>query len=155
MDTLARGATGVAGAALVGMAGVEVWQVFARYVLNASPGWTEPVALLLLVTAMGLGAASGVRSGAHFGFFIVVQSARPAMRRILERVSQAIIAAVGLMLAWWGGELFLDGIAVPMAGAAMPQSMPFLPLAVSGALMFAFSIERIVAVPATALQEHG
>ena len=40
---------------------VEAWQVFARYVLNDSPGWTEPVALLLLNIAMMFGAAVGVR----------------------------------------------------------------------------------------------
>ena len=44
---LARIAVVVAGVALVGMAAVEAWQVFARYVLNDSPSWTEPVALLL------------------------------------------------------------------------------------------------------------
>src|SRR4051794_1448427 len=82
--TLAQGAIGVGGAALVGMAGVEAWQVFARYVLNASPGWTEPLALLLLVTAMSLGAASGVRAGAHFGFFVAVHAAPVRLRRVLE-----------------------------------------------------------------------
>jgi hypothetical protein len=40
--SLARAATIVAGASLVGMALVEGWQVFARYVLNDSPSWTEP-----------------------------------------------------------------------------------------------------------------
>ena len=45
--------------------------MFARYVLNDSPGWTEPVALLLLNTAMSFGAAAGVHRGSHFGFFIL------------------------------------------------------------------------------------
>ena len=155
MDALARGAIALAATALVGMAGVEVWQVFARYVLSASPGWTEPVALLLLVTAMSMGAASGVRSGAHFGFFIVVQSVRPAMRRILERIGLAIVAAVGVMFAWWGGKLFADGVGVAMAGAALPQSMPFLPLAIAGVLMFAFALERMFEAPVIAPPERG
>ena len=74
---VARSAMLAAGAALVGMAATEAWQVFARYVLNASPGWTEPVALFLLSTAMSLGAAASVRSWSHFGFFILVHHAPP------------------------------------------------------------------------------
>ncbi len=75
LDVLARAAVTIASAALVGMAIVEGWQVFARYVLNDSPSWTEPVALLLMSTVMMLGAAVGTRNDAHFGFFIAVEAA--------------------------------------------------------------------------------
>ena len=155
---LARTAIMIAGASLIGMAGVEAWQVFARYVLNASPGWTEPVALLLLVTAMSLGAAAGVRSAAHFGFFIVAQRSPPAVQRVLRVIAQLVVAAVGVLLAWWGAKLFVDGLDVTMAGAAMPQSMPFLPLTVSGLLMAIFAIERLLSPPSDAAHEpsaHG
>ncbi len=36
----------VAGACIVGVVLVQAWQVFARYVLNDSPSWTEPMALV-------------------------------------------------------------------------------------------------------------
>ena len=55
LDRLASLAMGLAGAALVGMALVQAWQVFARYVLNDSPGWTEPLALLLMSFAVMFG----------------------------------------------------------------------------------------------------
>ena len=45
---VARCAITIACAALIAMTVVEGWQVFARYVLNDSPSWTEPVALLLM-----------------------------------------------------------------------------------------------------------
>ena len=64
------------------MAGIQAWQVFARYVLNDPPSWTEPVALLLHEHAMMFGAAAGVRAGRHFGFFIVVEHARPPAARV-------------------------------------------------------------------------
>ncbi len=35
-----------AGIALLAMTVIQSWQVFARYVLNQSPGWTEPLALI-------------------------------------------------------------------------------------------------------------
>jgi TRAP-type C4-dicarboxylate transport system permease small subunit len=150
MTLLSNVATAIAAAALVGMVIVEAWQVFARYVLNDSPSWTEPVALLLMSTAMMMGAAVGVRRDAHFGFFIGVELAPPPLRRALLILARLVAIAIGLMLAFWGGELLLDGWSVRMAGAPMPQGMSFLPLCVGGALIVVFSIERLLALSAEA-----
>ena len=150
---LARAATVIAGAALLGMAATEAWQVFARYVLNDSPGWTEPLALLLLNTAMSLGAAAGVSSWSHFGFFILVHNVPPALQRVLQAFACAIVATVGAALAIWGVQLLLDGIGVPAAGTVLPESAVFLPMALGGALIFAFAIERLFApAPTTATE---
>ena len=99
LDGLARCAILIASASLIGMALVEGWQVFARYVLNNSPSWTEPVALLLMSTVMMLGAAVGTRNDAHFGFFIAVEAAPPSLRRTLLAIARLIAAAIGLLLA--------------------------------------------------------
>jgi len=150
---LARAATVVAGAALLGMAATEAWQVFARYVLNDSPGWTEPVALLLLNTAMSLGAAAGVRSWSHFGFFILVHNVPAALQRALQTFACLVVAAVGAALAVWGAQLLFDGIAIPAAGTVLPESAVFLPMALGGALMCVFAIERLFApAPETAAE---
>lgn len=144
LATLAHAATLIAGGALISMVVVEAWQVFARYVLNDSPGWTEPLALLLLNTAMSLGAAAGVRSQSHFGFFILAQSLPPAPRRVLGVLSACVIAGIGVVLAGWGGELFLDGVGIAMAGTSLPQGAVFLPMAFGGALIAVFALERLV-----------
>ena len=147
LDGLARIAIMIASASLVGMALVEGWQVFARYVLNNSPSWTEPVALLLMSTVMMLGAAVGTRNDAHFGFFIAVEAAPQRARRVLLAIARLIAAAIGLLLAIWGGELLLDSWGVPMAGAPLPQGLVFLPFSVGGALISLFAIERLIASP--------
>jgi len=144
---LAHAAFIVAGGALVAMALVEGWQVFARYVLNDSPSWTEPVASLLMSTVMMVGAAVGTRNDAHFGFFIAVEAAPPPMRRILLTIGRLLAAGIGLMLAIWGGELLIDSWAVPMAGAPLPQGLVFLPFCVGGALITLFAIERVMVAP--------
>src|SRR5262245_26200637 len=98
MAGLASGATAVACAALVGMTLVEAWQVYARYVLNNSPSWTEPVVLLLMSAAMMFGAAAGVRSESHFGFFIALHIAPPRVKRVLLAISRLVVISIGLVL---------------------------------------------------------
>ncbi|MGH8025944.1 MAG: TRAP transporter small permease, partial [Pseudoxanthomonas sp.] len=113
LDRLARLTSWIAGLALISMAAVQAWQVFARYVLNASPDWTEPVALLLLNTAMMFGAAVGVRAESHFGFFIARDAAPPAVARAMRGFSRLVVATVGALLTWWGAVLAADSWEVP------------------------------------------
>jgi TRAP-type C4-dicarboxylate transport system permease small subunit len=156
LDRIAAGAVAIAGAALLGMVAVQALQVFARYVINDSPGWTEPVALILLNTAMSFGAAAGVHRGAHFGFFVLVHTASPPIKRVLLALSNSVIAIIGGALAVWGTQLLLDGIDIPMAGAPLPQSAVFAPMATGGALMALFALQRLFAVlvsPASARSE--
>jgi TRAP-type C4-dicarboxylate transport system permease small subunit len=143
LDYLARVVIALAGLSILGMACVEAWQVFARYVLNDSPSWTEPVALLFMGTTMMFGAAIGVRMNRHFGFFILVESVKPGLRRALQVFARAIAVAIGLMLAGWGGEMMIDSWDYSMAGAPLPQGMAYMPLCLGGALIAIFAIERI------------
>ena len=145
---IAQVAVGIAGTAIVGMALVEAWQVFARYVMNDSPSWTEPVALLLMSTAMMFGAAVGVRTNRHFGFFLLLEHLRPTPRRVLIVLARSIAAGVGLMLSGWGARMLSDSWDFPMAGAPLPQGMVFLPVCIGGALMALFAIEQIISPPA-------
>ena len=140
---LADAAVVGAGLSLLGLVAVQGWQVIARYVLNDSPSWTEPVTLLLLATAMSLGAAAGVHTRRHFGFFLLAQALRPGPRRVLEAVNCAVIAVIGGVLAGWGAVLLVDGIGITSAGAPLPQSIGYLPLAVGGALMVVFALEQL------------
>ena len=144
MKALARAAIGIAGVALVAMAGIQAWQVFARYVLNDPPSWTEPLALLCMSTTMMFGAAAGVHAGRHFGFFIVVERARPQMRRLMQLVARLIATAVGVLFALWGGEMMLDAWDYRVAGAPLPQGIMFLPLCLGGVLIAIFSIEQLI-----------
>jgi len=144
VKALARAVIGIAGVALVAMAGILAWQVFARYVLNDPPSWTEPLALLCMSTTMMFGAAAGVHAGRHFGFFIVVEHARPQVRRLMQLVARLIATAVGVLFALWGGEMMLDAWDYRIAGAPLPQGIMFLPLCLGGVLIAIFSIEQLI-----------
>lgn len=146
LDRISDGAIAVAAVALGGLVLVQGWQVVARYVLNASPSWTEPVTLLLLSTAMSLGAAAGVHTRRHFSFSLMAEAMRPGARRLAEAVSVLVIVAIGATLAGWSGVLLVDGLDVRAAGAPLPQSINYLPLGVGGALMAVFALARVPAL---------
>lgn len=143
LDAVSAVAFGGAGLALVLVTLVQAWQVYARYVLNDSPSWTEPVALLLIsVTAM-LGAAEGVRRETHFGFFTFRDAAPGPVQALLKGLSRVIAFAVGVGLLIGSGVLVIDNWTVPMAGAPLPLGSKFLPFAAGGALIALFALERL------------
>jgi TRAP-type C4-dicarboxylate transport system permease small subunit len=144
LEALSSVSFALAGAALVAVTLVQAWQVFARYVLNDSPSWTEPVALLLIsVTAM-LGAAECVRRETHFGFYTFRDAAPGTLRGSLKALSRSLTCVVGLGLAVAAGVLVLDNWAVPMAGAPLPLGLKYLPFALGGALIALFALERLL-----------
>jgi TRAP-type C4-dicarboxylate transport system permease small subunit len=146
-DWLASRSLLLAGLALVGIVGVQSWQVFARYVLNDSPSWTEPVAILLMNTVMMFGAAFGVHREAHFGFFIGVHAAPRPLRKALLAVSRGVQLGVGGLLAAWGLKLTLETWSISLAGVALPQGASYLPIAVGGALIAILSLELLLRAP--------
>ena len=134
----------IAVAALLGLVVVQGWQVFARYVINDSPSWTEPVTLLLLSTTMSMGAAAGVYTNRHFGFFLLAEQMHPLVKRLIDALVPLIVGTIGGFLAWWGWVLWLDGLHIKAAGANLPQSVNYLPLSIGGALMAVFALNRLL-----------
>lgn len=144
LDGLASLALGLAGVALVAMALVQAWQVFARYVLNDSPGWTEPLALLLMSFAVMFGAAVAVRRETHFAFQTFRDAAPGPARWVLKSISRLIAAASGAGLMVLGGVLMVDEWPVAMAGAPLPSGLKFAGLCIGGALILLFAVERLL-----------
>ncbi|MFN3557917.1 MAG: TRAP transporter small permease [Brevundimonas sp.] len=144
LDGLSVAVMGLAGVALVAMALIQAWQVFARYVLNDSPGWTEPLALLLMSFAVMFGASVAVRRETHFAFQTFLHALPERPQWALKSVSRLIAAAAGGALMILGGTLMIDEWPVTMAGAPLPSGLKFAGLCVGGALILLFSIERLL-----------
>lgn len=144
LDHLATGATGVAAFGLAGMVLVQGWQVVARYLLNASPSWTEPLTLLLLATTLSFGAAAGVHARSHFAFPLLVRLLPEGAQRTLARLTALVVICIGGLLAAGGGFLVADTWPVKLAGAPLPQGVMFLPLTIGGALMALFALPQLL-----------
>jgi TRAP-type C4-dicarboxylate transport system permease small subunit len=144
LDGLSIAVMALAGAALVAMALIQAWQVFARYVLNDSPGWTEPLALLLMSFAVMFGASVAVRRESHFAFQTLQHSLPAPLQTVLKSLSRLIAAAAGAGLMILGGTLMIDEWPVTMAGAPLPAGLKFAGLCVGGGLILLFAIERLL-----------
>jgi TRAP-type C4-dicarboxylate transport system permease small subunit len=144
LDRLEWLALVVAGCALVGVVAVQAWQVFARYVLNNSPSWTEPLAILFIGLTAMLGAAVGVRRETHFGFPLLADAAPRPIRIACRTVSRLAMIALGAGLAFYGAILVKDGWEVAMAGAGLPVGLRFAPVSLGGALIVVFALERLI-----------
>ncbi len=142
-DALARTAIAIAALSLCALVLVLAWQVFGRYALNDSPGWTEPVALTLMSVSALFGAAGAVRSETHFSFPTLVEKSPPPVRAALKMLSRLISLAFGAALAFYGGFLMFDSWAVPMAGAPLPEGVSYVGLCLGGGLIALFSMERL------------
>ncbi|MEA1650781.1 TRAP transporter small permease [Nitrospirillum sp. BR 11164] len=141
---LSHAATVLAAIGMVGMSLAEGWQVFARYVLNDSPGWTEPLTLLFMTTTALMGAAVAVRREMHFRFIALAQVAPPRVQAILNAFSRLVVLAIGAALAIWGWDLMADNWSIAMPGTELPEGLNYLPLSLGGALIALFAAERLV-----------
>ncbi len=144
---VARASTVLAALGLFGMVITQGWQVLARYALNASPSWTEPLTLICLTTTLAFGAAAGVHARSHFRFPLLVMLLPAAGQRALARLSALIVIAIGLLLAVYGLQLGVDGLDVRLAGAPLPQGSVYFPLALGGALMSLFALPQLLRAP--------
>ena len=102
LSRISQAALWVSGAGLIVMTAFVSWQVFGRYVLNESPSWTEPAALLLMSWFILLGSAVGVRDGNHLGFEIALHYAPHGLRQIMLGVTEILVMIFGGAMSWYG-----------------------------------------------------
>ncbi|WEJ34307.1 TRAP transporter small permease [Devosia sp. SD17-2] len=135
----------LAGVGLVVMTAIVAYQVFMRYVINASPSWTEGAAIMLMSWFIFLGAAVGVRENFHMGFDVLLYALPPSGKKYLRSISDIAIFGFAFGMVYFGGELALRGWTVRIPVLGIPQTFTYLPVVISGALMMLFSLERLLA----------
>lgn len=116
------------------MAAVIFYQVFTRYVLDDSAGWTEEIGRYFLVAVVFIGASMSVRKNNH----IQVDYFYRLMPRAMGRVMATLVDVVrGLFLGYatWLTWLLVERIgSQPMAVVDLPVGWVF------GAMLFGFAL---------------
>jgi TRAP-type C4-dicarboxylate transport system permease small subunit len=143
---LSRACAYLAVAGLVAIVAIVAWQVFGRYVLNASPTWTETLALVLVLYVTLLGAAVGVRDAGHLGMESLLAFVPAGPRRWIEAIVHVLVGAFGAAMAWNGAILGASVAAYKLPNIALPESVRYVPLVISGVLIVLFSLEHVIAL---------
>jgi TRAP-type C4-dicarboxylate transport system permease small subunit len=134
----------LAGIGLVVMTGIVAYQVFMRFVVNASPSWTEGAAIMLMSWFIFLGAAVGVRENFHMGFDVLLYVLPDGARATLRTISDIAVLAFAIGMIYYGGSLAIRGWTVRIPVLNLPQTMTYLPVVISGFLMCLYALERIL-----------
>src|SRR5262249_13106397 len=131
--SLWRGLEVLAGLLIGAITVLVAVQVFARYVLNNTPPWSEELCRYLFVWASFLGACVAMRRAAHLGVGGLVVRLPSGVRAMVEHAVTALVAVFAGLLVWQGAAL------VPAMASQRSPSMGI-------SLQYVF-----VAIPLTAL----
>lgn len=132
------------------------WQVLGRYLLNDSPTWTEPVALLLVLYITALAVAVGVRDSGHLGLESIVALLPRAAQRVAEAAIHLCVLAFALLMAHAGWDWLTLKWDEPKPMLGVPEGLDYLPLVISGALIVLFCVEHLIALwRGTTIEEAG
>jgi TRAP-type C4-dicarboxylate transport system permease small subunit len=143
LTLLNRLALWAAGAGLVAMTAFVAWQVFCRYVLNDSPSWTEPGAVMLMSWFIFLGAAVGVRENYHLGFDVLLYVLPKSGKRVLRMISDIVILAFGIGMIWYGSQLVSLTWNTTLPSLGISGAHDYFPVVGGGILICLFAAERI------------
>lgn len=133
----------LAGIGLVLMTAIVAWQVYCRYVLNDSPSWTEPGAVMLMSWFIFLGAAVGVRENYHLGFDVLLYVLPEGSKAALRTISDVVVAGFGVGMVWYGSQLVALAWDAILPSLGLPGGFDYLPIVAGGFLIVLFSLERM------------
>jgi len=95
--------------ALIGsMVAIVSAQVFMRYALNSSIGWTDEVSRLTFVWSIFLAIPLGIKAGVHIGMEILTARLPRSLRERLARAVALLGAAVMTLVSWQAAVLAFD-----------------------------------------------
>jgi TRAP-type C4-dicarboxylate transport system permease small subunit len=153
LGTLSTLALWISAAGMIAMTALVAWQVFTRYVLNASPSWTEPASVMIMSWFIFLGAAVGVRENFHMGFDVLIHflpGAGPWMRS----VSDLAVLIFGAGMVIYGGQLMIQTWTATIPVLQLPGGFAYMPIVAGGVLMFLFALERLLLRMAGVAVDH-
>lgn len=122
------------------------WQVFGRYVLNATPTWAESLALLLVLCVTMFGVAVGVRDAGHIGLESFLVLAPDGLRHKMEILIHALILLFGAAMAYNCAFLVHSVWTYRLPTLGISEGWKYVPATIAGVLIVLFSIEHLIAL---------
>ena len=120
------------------------WQVLARYILNDSPSWSEPLAMFLLLYAVMLAAAVGIRRKSHLGLVWFRQKLSARHQLLVDRCEALVIFLFGVSMLYYGLQMAAQTWRYILPGLPIPMGSQYLALVFGGFAIGLFSLENAI-----------
>ncbi len=132
------------GALLAVIVVLSLLQVVYRYGFSMPLNWIEELARLLLVWAVCLGAAAATKNGAHLRIDFIADAGGKPWRRFWSVVADIAVGAVAVGMAVYGIDFYRLTAGDYSTSLGFARNLYYLPVAAGGALIFVFSLTRII-----------
>jgi TRAP-type C4-dicarboxylate transport system permease small subunit len=109
--------------------------------------WVEEVGELSLAWLTLVGAAIGIQSRSHFALSVFVHRLSPAAQFWIGRFNHALIAGVGLLVAWYGLKLCLLNRALTTPGLEISLAWLYASAVVGGILIAVCGLTAMLTPP--------
>jgi TRAP-type C4-dicarboxylate transport system permease small subunit len=144
LDRLERFITFATAAIMIILSALICWQVFSRYVLNASPFWIEELSVISLMWIGLLGAAACVWTESHMSLELVVSRLPETVRIWLKAATDILIGVFALVLCERGIFLVEKTMGGTLSSLPIAVGYTYLVLPIAGGLMVVFAAIRAV-----------
>ena len=114
--------------------------VFSRYVLFSTFTWYDEIARICFVWMVFLGAAVGVKRGAHFGLHLLVDKLGPLAKRSAALLTPLVIIAFSIVLIVQGWTLMEFGQFQSTPVMGLSKTWVYAAIPVGGLLMILYSV---------------
>lgn len=136
IERLNRGLYYVSSLAVLLSAFVLTYEVIIRYILKVPSVWEIEFSVYLIIMATYLGAAYGLKDGAHISIDVVVRLLPERVKKTLFLITSLISLAFCIILAWKGWEMWWEATSKGWRSESLwgpPLTIPyfFLPLGMS------------------------
>ena len=127
----------VGAALLLVMVSIVFWQVFARFVLDKPPSWSEEVALVIMLWITFIGAAAGVRRHIHIRVNFFIELMGSADRAVVLFLGFVVVLIFSGYMFFYSYRLstFLTNV---MPATGIPVAWMYLTVAGGAALILLF-----------------
>lgn len=138
----------------IAMTVIVGYQVFRRYVMNASLIWSEEAARYLMVWITFLGSSVALRRGGHIKVTIVMNLLPQRFHHFLVLGSYAVVSFTLVVIIYYGFKLAITNMHQLSPALQMPIGIVYFCLPIGGSLMMLQMVERIW-VSVTELRKPG
>jgi TRAP-type C4-dicarboxylate transport system permease small subunit len=121
------------GIAVLLSAFILTYEVIVRYVLRVATIWEIEISVFLTIMATFIGAAYGLKDGAHVNIDLVTRLLPTSVQRKLSSVTSILSLIFCILIAWKGWEMWWEAYSKGWVSESLwspPLSIPyfFLPL---------------------------